>query len=159
MIGFKGAMKNTVWLLDVDGVLNATRAGWSAQPKSGWAYANGNSWRMRWSPQLIERIRKIHRTAHVEILWATTWVGYTSQLENLFKLPALLSAGSTGMGWGEKLAAAEAVLASGNRLIWTDDEAIPREWESSKNQLIIRPRSNRGLRPEHLDTIEKFVMR
>lgn len=151
-------MKDTVWLLDVDGVINATRAGWSAQPKSGWAYANGNSWRMRWSPQLIERIKKIHKHEHTEILWATTWVGYTYQLENLFKLPALRSAGPTGMGWGQKLAAAEAVLASGSRLIWTDDEAIPYDWDSNADRLIIRPRSNRGLRPEHLDEIERFVI-
>lgn len=150
--------KQFVWLLDVDGVINASEAGWSAPPYSGIAYAYNNSYKIRWAPQLIERIRKIHRLDNVRILWATTWVGYTTQLENLFKLPALPSAGPTGMGSGEKLKAAEAVLASGNKLIWTDDEAIPLDWESNDNQLVIRPKSSRGLRPEHLRQIEEFVI-
>lgn len=148
----------TVWLLDVDGVINASKAGWSAPPYSGWAYANSDSWRMRWSPQLIERIRKVHNTGRVEILWATTWVGYTAQLERLFKLPALLSAGAMSMSVEDKQTAALEVLDSGRRLIWTDDEAIPYSWFSDHDRLLIRPRSNRGLRPEHLDLIDNFVL-
>lgn len=148
----------TVWLLDVDGVINASKAGWSAQPYSGWAYAKNNSYRMRWSPNLIQRIRKVHSSDSVEILWATTWVGYTRQLEELFKLPALLSAGATGMSIEDKQDAARAVLASGNRLIWTDDEAIPLTWFSDHDKLLIRPKPSRGLRPEHLDLIDNFVL-
>lgn len=151
-------MKETVWLLDVDGVLNASRAGWSAQPYSGWAYANSGMWRMRWSPQLMGRIRQAHRTGAVEILWATTWVGHTAQLEQLFKLPALLSAGAPGMDFEDKRNAALDVLESGRRLIWTDDESIPLTWESNHDRLLIRPKSNRGLRPEHMDLIDDFLL-
>lgn len=148
----------TVWLLDVDGVINASKAGWSAAPNSGWAFANGNSWRMRWSPQLMERIRKVHQQPSVTILWATTWVGHTDQLERLFKLPALLSAGPTGMDVVDKQTAALEILESGRRLIWTDDEAIPLTWFSGHDRLLIRPKPNRGLRPEHLDLIDNFVL-
>lgn len=147
-----------VWLLDFDGVINASKAGWSSAPFSATAYANAQAWRIRWAPQLIKRIIKINEQEHLSILWATSWCGYTSQLEQLIKLPALLSASSTEMGNGSKLKAAQQVLADGNRLIWTDDEAIPLEWDSDKDKLLIRPRPSRGLRSEHLDLIENFVL-
>ena len=152
-------MHEFTWLLDVDGVLNANKSGWSAAPHSGTAYYLGTSWKMRWAPQLMERVRKVHSLPYVEVLWATSWCGYTDQLEKLFKLPALRSAWSTRMYNDDKVAAAEKVLASGNKLIWTDDEAIPYAWKSNSRQLLIAPKPNRGLRPEHLDQIDEFLSR
>ncbi len=157
-------LKPIVWHLDVDGVINASRAGWSAAPKSGWAYANGQQWRMRWSPQLIQRIIEVHNTGSVEIKWATTWVGYTDQLQKLFRLPDLISAGSESMSVSMKRQAAEDVVDSGRKLIWTDDVAVPIEGAllfklEAFNSLLIRPKSNRGLRPEHLDMIDEYVLR
>jgi hypothetical protein len=61
------------------------------------------------------------------------------------------------MGWADKRRAAEEVLAAGHRLIWTDDEAIPLTWFSNDDMLLIRPRSNKGLRPEHIVEIEEFI--
>jgi len=157
-------MKPIRWLLDVDGVLNASRAGWSAAPNLGLAYGNGASWRMRWAPALMERIRQVHNTGLVEILWATTWVGYTDQLESLFRLPALRSAGLTAMSVADKQDAAEETVDSGVKLIWTDDVAIPTDGAlrfklEAHNSLLIAPRSSRGLRPEHLDQIDSYVLR
>ncbi|WP_146099553.1 hypothetical protein [Kineococcus xinjiangensis] len=40
----------TVWLLDVDGVLNASRPGWSAPPRIRSAYSGGFEYRIRWAP-------------------------------------------------------------------------------------------------------------
>jgi hypothetical protein len=152
----------TIWLLDVDGVLNASKAGWSAPPFSGRAYYKGNSFKMRWSPKLMERIRQVHAQPSVTILWATTWCGYTEQLEQLFKLPALGSAWSMRMNKLEKEAAAELVVESGKRLIWTDDEFVPSSgplYDKLKdNSLLIKPKPGRGLRPEHLDLIDAFVL-
>lgn len=152
----------TIWLLDVDGVINANKAGWSAAPFSGTAYYKDQPWKMRWSPKLIERIRKVHTQPSVTILWATTWCGYTDQLERLFKLPPLGSAWSMRMNRAEKEAAAELVVASGKRLIWTDDEFVPSSgllYDKLKdNSLLIKPKPNRGLRPEHLDLIDAFVL-
>jgi hypothetical protein len=62
------------------------------------------------------------------------------------------------MSIDDKQDAAEQVLNSGSRLIWTDDEAIPLTWENTDHQLLIRPKANRGLRPEHLDQIDDFVI-
>ncbi len=155
--------KPFVWLLDVDGVLNANKAGWSAAPLSGMAYYKGTGWRMRWSSALMTRIRQIHLAGSVEILWATSWCGYTDQLERLFRLPALGSAYSMGMDNETKLAAAEAVVESGRKLIWTDDEAVPLQGPSydkfmAYGSLLIAPKSNKGLRPEHLDQIDNFTL-
>lgn len=152
------------WLLDVDGVINATKAGWSAKPYSGTAYCEGRGWRMRWAPQLISRIRKIHAEGSVSIVWATSWCGYTDQLEQLFKLPPLLSAASTRMEGSDKYKAALAVVESGEKLIWTDDEFTPEfgpwydELTKYNSSLLIRPSPRRGLRSTDLDRIDQFIL-
>jgi hypothetical protein len=157
-------MKDIKWLLDVDGVINANKAGWSSAPFSGNAYYKGFAYRMKWSPHLIQRIRKILDEGSVEILWATSWCGYTDQLEQLFKLPPLPSAWSMRMSIEDKEAAALEVIKSGKKLIWTDDEAVPDFGDlydiltAEGKSLLIRPKANRGLRPEHLDRIDEFVI-
>lgn len=151
-------MKPIYWLLDFDGVLNASKPGWSAPPHSGWAYANERSWRIRWSPRAVSKIHELNRLDHLHILWCSTWCGRTDQLERLLRLPNLGSVSSTEAGFGTKLRAAQKVLADGHRLIWTDDEAIPYEWYTSEEKLIIRPKPSKGLRPEHFEEIERFVM-
>ena len=156
-------MKPITWLLDVDGVINASRPGWSKAPLSGNAYADGYSYRMRWSSDLIGRIRAVHDTGFVNILWATTWVGHTDQLEKLFRLPAFNSARSQSMATPYKRMAAEDVVDSGRKLIWTDDEAIPTAGAVhfklvAHGSLLIAPKPSRGLRPEHLDEIDRYVV-
>lgn len=150
-------------LLDVDGVLNANRAGWSRAPSKGWAYTENNSWKMQYEPKVMLRLRELNTKPDVRVLWATTWVGDTEQLEQLFGLPALLSAGATSMSIQDKQDAALKVVRSGDRLIWIDDEAIPfsgpvySELLLAK-ALLIRPSPSRGLRPEHFDKIEEFML-
>lgn len=156
--------RKTIWLLDVDGVINASKSGWSSAPYSGWAYLEGRGWRMRWAPQLISRIRQAHAQPGVRIVWATSWCGYTNQLEALFKLPALSSASSTRMEGSDKYKAALEVVNSGDRLIWTDDEFTPDfgpqydELTRYDSSLLIRPNPARGLRSTDLDLIDQFVL-
>lgn len=152
------------WLLDVDGVINATKAGWSSAPFSGNAYYLGQSYRMHWAPQLISRIRTIHASGSVSIVWATSWCGDTDQLEALFKLPALPSAASQRMEGSDKYKAALAVVDSGQKLIWTDDEFTPEfgpwydELTKYNSSLLIRPSARRGLRSTDLDRIDQFIL-
>src|SRR5690348_3934124 len=42
-----------VWLLDVDGVLNANRPGWGGPPRGGNAQSGGDLFRIRWAPALV----------------------------------------------------------------------------------------------------------
>lgn len=155
-----------VWLLDVDGVINATKPGWSAPPRQGYASSLGTAWKLRWAPGLIARIRGLLDTGRVEVVWSTTWCGDTSELESTFGLPALPSAfevPSGGYVGDVKLAAARSVLDQGRRLIWTDDMETPvdgplhDELTADGRALLIRPAPNRGLQSADLDAIEAFT--
>lgn len=160
-------MNRPVWLLDVDGVLNATRPGWSAAPRNGTAYGGGHPYRLRWAPALITRIRALHQAGSVTLRWCSTWCADADQVERLFALPPLERSWtgpiSHSAAPAAKLAAAHAVLDQGHRLIWTDDDAVPTsgpvhdELVATGCALLIAPLANRGLQPEHLDTIEAFL--
>ncbi|WP_308285564.1 hypothetical protein [Actinoplanes hulinensis] len=157
-------MISPVWLLDVDGVLNATRPGWGAAPRSGIAVSDGVAYRIRWAPALVSRLRALHSSGLVVMRWCTTWCADAEQIERLFGLPPLERAWthpiSSVQAPAVKLAAARAVVAEGRRLIWTDDEVVPVGGpvfeELSGNGLLIAPKPGRGLQPEHLDAIEAF---
>jgi hypothetical protein len=153
-----------VWLLDVDGVINVRKPGWHAAPHHGRAFAEGTAWPMRWAPALTARIRRLHSSGVVEVRWCSTWCAWSDQLERLFRLPALACAFTTTVDApAAKLAAARAVLAGGDHLIWTDDDEVPAggplldELTATGRALLIRPDARRGLTPAHLDEIEAFA--
>ncbi len=160
-------MNRPVWLLDVDGVLNATRPGWSAAPRNGTAYGAGHPYRLRWAPALITHIRALHNAESVTLRWCSTWCADADQVERLFVLPRLERAWTEPISHSAapvaKLAAAHAVLDQGHRLIWTDDDANPTsgpvydELVATGRALLIAPLASRGLQPEHLDTIKAFI--
>ena len=120
-----------IWLIDVDGVINATckPAGWNVEPRIGYAHAAGTRYRLHWSPALIDRIRHLHTTGVVQARWCTTWCAYADQLERMWQLPPLHRTFKRDIKGKEasaaKLAAARQVLADGHRLIWTDDTETP----------------------------------
>jgi hypothetical protein len=156
-----------VWLLDVDGVVNATQPGWSAAPFKGTAYADGTGYTMRWAPALTNRIRDLHTAGVVEVRWCTTWCAFADQLERMWRLPELARAFETPINGRlaavAKLAAARQVLAEGRRLIWTDDTEVPTggdlydELTADGRALLIRPSGRRGLQPDDVDAIERFA--
>jgi hypothetical protein len=159
-----------VWLLDVDGVLNVARPGWSEAPHRGEALADGAWWPMRWAPALIQRIARLHASGLAEVRWCSTWCPWADQLETLFGLPRLAAALTTEEATSPglpraaaKAAAAFRVLdAEGRRLIWTDDDAIPHgearlTLTAGGRSLLIEPDSARGLQPADLDEIEAWI--
>ncbi|MBB4919727.1 hypothetical protein [Streptosporangium saharense] len=160
-------MNRPVWLLDVDGVINVSRPGWGDAPRSGIAYSDGEAYRMRWAPALINRVRALHQADIVEIRWCSTWCADADQVERLFGLPYLTRAWSDHLSGtaaaAAKLAAARLVLARGRWLIWTDDVEVPTdgpvhdELTEGGRALLIAPSPREGLRPEHMDTIEAFA--
>jgi hypothetical protein len=160
-----------VWLLDVDGVLNASSPGWSAPHDEGAATFEGVDFPMRWAPGLVSAIRRLHRTSTVEVRWATTWVDEIDAIERLMRLPALPTAFSTRglpptvrMTQAKQQAALTVVEVEQRPLIWTDDDAIPsggtvlrRLRRSGQPALLVVPDSRRGLLPEHVASIEEFL--
>ncbi|MGC4808477.1 hypothetical protein [Micromonospora sp. DT233] len=159
----------SVWLLDVDGVLNASRPGWGGPPRrSGcWSSVDNYEYTMRWAPALIERIRNLNRSGAVELRWCSTWCADATALERLWALPPLKRAFADPVrgdaASAAKLAAARKVLADDRRLIWTDDTEVPLDGDvhdelvAAGRALLIRPRGSTGLQPEHMDRIEAFA--
>jgi hypothetical protein len=157
----------TIWLLGVDGVVNAGKAGWGRAPLKAAVYAGQQQYAMRWEPKVIDRIRELHKGGTVEVRWCSTWCAFAGELERLWNLPPLeraflepLNGRAASMA---KLAAAAQVLADGHRLIWTDDMEVPERGELYERMtfdnkaLLISPWSSRGLRPEHMAAIEEFA--
>ena len=161
--GVRTVSRRRVWLLDVDGVINASRPGWSERPHRAEITANGQPWRMRWSPSMVRAIREIALSREVDVVWATTWCPWVDQLEAMFRLPPLPRAFSAQDLAAQpapelKLMAALAEVERGSRLIWTDDDAIPSSGEERRTleasgALLITPASNRGLQPPDLDRV------
>ncbi len=162
-------MEPPVWMLDVDGVVNAFgEPGW-AEP-SRRIIISGSA--VRWAPQLIARMRALQAAKLVEIRWSTTWCGDVWDLGLLAMTLELnctpaFSYRPPHKTWGDlKAEAALDVLAAGRRLIWTDDcEVGGARWlfpqfeeaEQDGRALLIEPRPDRGLQPEDLDKIEAFA--
>jgi hypothetical protein len=159
-----------VWLLDVDGVLNASHPGWNRAPVIRTAFAGEAAFRLCFAPALIRRIRAVHECGAVEVRWATTWVDHIDQVIRVMRLPRWACAFNLGQDDANtdaaKYAAALHVVETERRpLIWTDDEAIPAESSraycrlrsAGPRVLLIRPCSSRGLQPEHLDQIHRFL--
>lgn len=165
-----------VWLLDVDGVLNAHRPGWGDKVAEGAARAGGGQFWIRWSPELVRRLVAIDATGAVEVRWATTWVPWIDSIEQLLGLPSWQVAWDgphEGAGTPavptpiRKVRTALQVVEHERRpLIWTDDDAIPahgREHDrivaAGVPCLLVRPSTGAGLQPSDLDAIEDFVRR
>lgn len=157
-----------VWLLDVDGVVNATRPGWGGPPRKRgcWSASDAYEYTLRWAPPLVDRIRDLHKAGVVEVRWCTTWCADADALERLWALPTLDRAFTSPdkvEAPASKLAAARQVLADGRRLIWTDDTEVPLYGEvhdeliADGRALLIRPKHSTGLQPEHMDMIEAFA--
>jgi hypothetical protein len=160
-----------VWLLDVDGVLNAARPGWDEDPDQGQAYVDGVAYLLRWAPGLTRRVTALSTAGAVEVRWATTWVDHILQVERLLRLPALStafcglkSAAPVDPAQLKLQAALDVVEVEGRPLIWTDDDAIPgmgpfleRIHDAGLPVLLLAPHTRHGLQPEDLDRIDDFV--
>ena len=164
-------MTAPVLLLDVDGVVNAVRPRWSALPRQATASTNGQTYRLCWAPDLLDRLRSWHLDGRVELRWATTWCPDADQLERLWNLPSLPRAlsdddvGSPDRIFLGKLNAALAVVEEERRaLVWVDDDAIPafgpyrdRLDNAPSGALLVTPRPFRGITSEEADLIETFL--
>jgi hypothetical protein len=160
-----------VWLLDVDGVLNATRPGWGGPPARRLVPAGGIHYPLTWAPALMTRLTRIHHGGSVEIRWSTTWVDEIAGVEAALRLPAFPVAFTgptpgTGAVEAKEQAALDVVEAEGRPLVWTDDAAIPpdgpvrdRLAASGLPQLLIAPDPRVGLQPDDLDAIAAFLSR
>jgi hypothetical protein len=173
-----------VWLLDIDGVLNAVATyearRYLAWPESEWIQFEADSGSARWkinaATPVANFIRRVHESGLAEIRWHTTWqqhaLGVGSQL-GLPEFPVHDAPEYDSGFWRRmrgsdswwKLPGARRVVQLEDRpLIWTDDDITyemnrqQRNWLRNEGTvLLISPDSHVGLMQSHLDKIDRFL--
>ncbi|GAA4439082.1 hypothetical protein [Phytohabitans houttuyneae] len=170
-----------VWLLDIDGVINAA----TKQPDrnvwplvdwvAGRARDGGRSWPILAAKPVAEFIRQVHARGRAEIRWHTTWQQWARSLEELLDLPSfpvaeapewhLFLRAETEQWW--KIGAALRVVEEERRpLLWTDDDAsdvwslpnaVRTRITSAQPTLIVAPSPQTGLCRRHLRQIDEFL--
>lgn len=169
-----------VWLLDVDGVVNAAskKPDRNVWPADQWVHGRADDGRREW-PILFARpvadfIRRVHEEGRAEIRWHTTWQEMAVGIEKLLDLPSLPLQespewqvhlrGDTEEWW--KIGAALRVVEDEKRpLVWTDDDAdnwhlerpVRDRLTSAGPCLIVAPSVTTGLTPKHLRKIDAFL--
>jgi hypothetical protein len=162
-----------VWLLDVDGVLNAVTTHPDQQVWPDWrrvfAAANGVSWPIWFSPSVTATVTGLHEAGLADVRWLTTWGDDANgELRRRLELPRLTVSGrggvfaADGLDWW-KFAVVRALHRAqpDRRLIWTDDDLryLPevQAWmQANTRSLVIAPRPDHGLTPDQLDEIRRF---
>lgn len=168
-----------VWLLDVDGVINAV----TAKPPPAWpadqwvvtsGHADGATWPIRAARPVLDFIALAHEQGRAEVRWHTTWQHDALALAEALGLPefgvqdapeyaARTDALRRGRWW--KLPAAQRVMQDeGRSLLWTDDDAA---WDLGREQeaylaslgslLVVAPSQQTGLCKRHLRLIDEFL--
>lgn len=178
-------MTTPIWLLDVDGVINALPWRGDATDESWDDYATGyaspspdrgpnRGYEITYSPTLLARIRELHESGAVEVRWLTTW-GHGANGESLRALtglpelevagdPMIVSgfAGAPSRYWWKFDDARRVREEEPDRpIIWTDDDLKSFDdackWASENNVFAIAPDDVTGLTPLNLHWIEQFV--
>lgn len=115
-----------IWLLDVDGVLNAfDDRGPVLGDWDDWEFFSARGFPMRYSPAMCSRIRALHETGQVEIRWLTTWGRHANTDLTPMGFPQLKVAAEQplrGKGGWWKFPPAKELFDAGHALIWTDDD-------------------------------------
>ncbi len=168
-----------VWLLDIDGVVNALARG----PVAGsWP---ADQWVQHVVPAdipgsgrmvlpifvarpVLDFVARVVETGAAEVIWHSTWrEAAVSDLAPVLGLPVLPI--SHAPEWTQrpeltwwKLPAARRVIESGRRLVWTDDDiaVVPEQvgdLAARPDTLLISPNPYTGLTPADLAAIADFI--
>lgn len=164
-----------LWLLDVDGVLNAVVADVPHLYERLRAEAGGRGWNITYDPAIIKRIADLHTSGRVEVRWLTTWCqDAATSLAPAIGLPPFVVEGipefhgSHAKGWWKSPAAKRlSDTEPGRALIWTDDDLdyservgdVPWLAQRTGPTLALAPNPRTGLTADNLDRIEAFVTR
>lgn len=178
-----------VWLLDIDGVINAAtlKPDPHVYPPGSWqeghAVSNGRRWHIWWSRPVIDFINVVHASGRAEIRWHTTWQHEAQAVADLVGLPEFPVADAPEFLTGSqeaararledrpevwwKVGAAERVVLDEKRpLIWTDDDigdglarARHSIFHENDSVLLVCPPLRVGLTPRNLLGIGKFLDR
>ena len=160
-------MTTPIWLLDVDGVLNAVGR---KPPKmaghwQSWEQTRCNGFDLTFSLELLERIKALVDQGRVEVHWLTTWWNDIALLPfpHFHDYPVANDREEflAGVEWW-KLPVAQRLHVPGRKMVWTDDDLafVPaaQRWVHDQPEVLgIAPKTIHGLTPKHLDAIEHFL--
>ena len=162
-----------IWLLDVDGVLNAVRGSNSLRDKNlpedswvDWQYEVVIGYPILIATGLIEFVNSVHRNGLAEVRWLTTWKEQAqTELAPAFGFdhfevqPTEPQKFSDTSSWW-KVTGAELALSEGRKVVWTDDDM----WELRYTNLnddpdlfTIMPDTDSGLTPDDCFAIMTFL--
>lgn len=157
-----------IWLLGVDGVINADQPGWSGQPLTAHIPVREETHRIQWAPNLVGRIRELVFSDLVDVWWCSHLCGWTQRLsweiDLPMRFPDAFAVEPMPIGTALellKLSAVHRIHTSGSPFVWTDnftptDGPIYDQLTTDGMGLLIAPDSQSGLQPGHLDQIEAF---
>lgn len=168
-------MSAPLWLLDVDGVLNAVRLDVpEGHVRCEVGDSDARTWDITYRPAVVEFIRDLHESGRVEVRWLTTWCeDARDSLAPAVGLP--LDCAVEGVAersrfrpsdWWKSTVAQRLSDADPDRpLIWTDDDLDyglrtgEAAWLRSRSgrTLGISPKCDVGLTDDHLAAITAFV--
>lgn len=156
-----------LWLLDVDGVLNAfdpavmENSGWD-----DWTTFTANGFVIRYSPEMVKRIASLHDSEKLQVQWLTTWGKLANEhLSEKFGFQEFLVAGERPFrdkfSWW-KLEHAQALFDEGYTLIWTDDDLVfsreAMQWVSKHGGEDLYAFAPQGvLTRQELEDIEEWI--
>ncbi len=168
-----------VWLLDIDGVVNALARGpvagswpperWVQQVISADIPGSGRMVLPIFAARpVLDFVTRAVRTGAAEVIWHSTWrEAAVSDLAPVLGLPPIPV--SYAPEWTHrperlwwKLPAAQRVVESGRRLVWTDDDiaVVPDQvaaLTAHPDTLLISPDPQSGLTADNLQSIADFI--
>lgn len=164
-----------LWLLDIDGVINAYAFKAYTSKKNLYPdltkysvpNANRTIYTFWTSPTLMRQITELHDSGLVEIAWLTTWTydanAIVAPILGLPEFPVVADSGGRFSDYYWKTRTAVEALTQHRPIIWTDDDAITSEarydYEASDvPNLMIEPKPNQGITPASMDAIIEFIL-
>lgn len=158
-----------IWLLDVDGVINAVTADGIGYKKLR-AESSGRGFLIHYRQCVIDFINRVQADHLAEVRWLTTWCDDAAK--NLAPAVGLVecsveSSDYPGHGavWWKAITAKRLMEAEPDRaFVWTDDDLAyanrlgELKWMKGRDKhLLISPDTRRGLDDSHLLDIEVFL--
>jgi hypothetical protein len=169
-----------VWLLDIDGVVNALSRGpvTCSFPADQWVQRvvhtdlpgiGPAAFPILAAQPVLDFVAAVQTTGKIDVRWHSTWrEAAVTDLAPSLGLPELPI--SVAPEWANhravvpwwKQAAAERVVAAGRLLVWTDDDigmfrAALSAFERRADVLLIAPDPERGLTQRDLEEISRFL--
>lgn len=167
-----------VWLLDIDGVINACskKPDTSVWRTEEWRHGTADGGRrffpILWAQPVADFIALTHNQGLAEIRWHTTWQQHAKAISELTGLPEFEVAlapefedTSLRQRWWKLPAAERVVQEEGRPLVWTDDDIdySLHNYDIRENLAIhapvclVSPNERTGLTPKNLAKIGAFL--